>query len=191
MNSTPASCKGRKRPSLMSVEQPRNELRKLEKNFDMASIRIMAFAAALSMAFAGLAAAQEGAPAPAAVAQSDQHVVAAMFYSGWCASCRLLEPKVNAVQPEFEGAPVDFVKFDFTWGKRKSHEELAAEYGITAQYERFKRGQGYIVFIDPAAGRVLDVVTGFDSKAELKAAFTRAARLGRAAHRSSKTLVSG
>ena len=131
------------------------------------------------------AVAQEPGPGPGA-AQSPAagadparpHIVAAEFYSGWCGVCRLLEPKLNAVRPAYENAPIDFVKFDFTWGKKKKHKELAAAYGVTPQYERFKRGQGYVVFIDPASGLVLDVVTGLDSRKELEAAFARAARAG-------------
>ena len=86
-------------------------------------------------------------------------LVAAMFRSSWCGACRILEPRVDDVREELAGEPIDWVRFNFTWGQRDGLRELAAEEGIADIYDRFAGGTGFLVFIDRESGEVLETVT--------------------------------
>ena len=128
--------------------------------------------------FAQSAQAQESAPAVAEEAvEPSAPIVAAEFYSSWCGPCHLLRPKVKAALEAHSEAKIDFIEFDFTWGKKDRHTQMAADYGIADVFERYKKGQGFVLFVDPETGRVVDIVTGFSSKDEVNAAFARAAAL--------------
>ena len=86
-------------------------------------------------------------------------IVAASFTSAWCSACKVLEPRLAKVIPDFSGKPVQFIELDFTYGKNKAHERLAADYGFSDVYERFKSGTGFTLLIDAQTGAVIDTLT--------------------------------
>tara|TARA_Y100000385_G_scaffold289905_1_gene360955 strand:- start:896 stop:1144 length:249 start_codon:yes stop_codon:yes gene_type:complete len=49
-----------------------------------------------------------------------------MFYSDICSSCKVLEPKLSAVKPSFEGEPILFVTLDHSNDFSKSQAALMA-----------------------------------------------------------------
>ncbi len=116
----------------------------------------------------GLAGAE---PSPA---RSDdaQPVVAAMFYSGFCASCRVLEPRIEAVRDDYADQPVTFIRFDKTWsalGGGDRRAALAQDHGMAEIWERHKGGQGFMLLVDPGAQEVLAMVTIRHSERDIRA----------------------
>lgn len=102
------------------------------------------------------AAAQDAEPASA-----DRPVVAMMFLSDFCAACRVLEPRIEAIEPAFEGRPIEFVRFDQTMSllTRGRLNRLAEEHGVAAAWEARRGGTGFVVLVDPANGAELDMLT--------------------------------
>lgn len=47
-------------------------------------------------------------------AKMDTKVVAVMTYADWCGSCKILDPKITAMQAAMEKQGVKFVKLDYT-----------------------------------------------------------------------------
>ena len=91
--------------------------------------------------------------------QERPRLVAAMFRSSWCGACRILEPRIDDVRPDYADAAVDFVRFDFTLGQRQSVRELAEEEGITELYDRLVGRTGFMVLMDRDTGTVFEIVT--------------------------------
>ncbi len=126
--------------------------------------------------------AAENTPVLAAASQ-EQPVIAAMFYSNWCGACQILDPKIEAVKPDFAGHKVDFVKFDFSYAlmRGKALQKLADEKGLDDIYTKNKGRTGFMLLIDPASEQILDIITMRDSKASI------AAKLQRSLHRPAAT----
>ena len=116
--------------------------------------------------------------APGAYAESayqgEPEVIAATFASAWCSSCKILEPRLQKVMPEFSARPVRFIEFDFTFGKRKEHVALAAENGLVDIFDRFKDGTGFTLLIDADTGEVIDMLTMNHSRDAMRAAIAQA-----------------
>ncbi|PHS27644.1 MAG: hypothetical protein COA84_03820 [Robiginitomaculum sp.] len=124
----------------------------------------------------------EASDAPdAATVAAEQPVIAAMFYSNWCGACQILDPKIEAVKPNFSGHKVDFVKFDFSYAlvRGKALKDLAAEKGVPNIYAKNKGRTGFMLLIDPATETVLDIITMRDNKEAIAAKLDRS--LNRAA----------
>ena len=86
-------------------------------------------------------------------------IVAATFSSAWCSSCKILEPRLAGVIPDFSDKPVKFVKLDFTLGQRKEIEEKAAAEGLSDIYPRFKGATGFTLLVDTDTGEIIDMLT--------------------------------
>ncbi|MBL4617089.1 MAG: thioredoxin family protein [Robiginitomaculum sp.] len=127
--------------------------------------------ALVSLGFVSLtgiaSAANERQPNPEQVKQiqTDQPLLAVMFYSNWCGACLILDPKIEAVKPLFKDRPVDFVKFDFSFAlvKGKALQALAEEKNLSAIYKNNKGKTGFMLLVDPISSLVLDVVIMGDS----------------------------
>lgn len=101
-------------------------------------------------------------------------IVAATFTSAFCSVCKIIEPRLANVIPEFNGSPVQFLELDFTFGKTDHHEKLAQKNGFTDVYHRFKAGTGYTLLINPATGDVIDMLTINHSEKAMRAAIAQA-----------------
>jgi thiol-disulfide isomerase/thioredoxin len=100
--------------------------------------------------------------APAAVAEEVEQrprLVAALFRSSWCSSCRIIEPRINDVRADYRDAPVEFVRFDFTLGQRNALREKAIEAGIPDTYDRFMGRTGFMVLMDRDTETIFEIVT--------------------------------
>lgn len=115
------------------------------------------------------------AAAQAAEAQTEAppRLVAAMFRSSWCGACRVLEPRVEDVREDFGAAPIGWVKFDFTLGRRDELRETAEAEGIAALYEDFAGRTGFLVLMDRETGQVFEIVTMRYGREEIRAALER------------------
>jgi thiol-disulfide isomerase/thioredoxin len=97
-------------------------------------------------------------------------IIAATFSSAWCASCRILEPRLAKAIPAFAGKPVKFVDFDLTFGERPELKAAADADGIGDVYDRYAKATGFTVLIDADTGEVVDVITAAYSKDAIRAA---------------------
>lgn len=112
--------------------------------------------------------------APAAPFTGKPEIVAATFSSAWCSACKILEPKLARVIPQFESDPVAFVKFDFTFGARDELASEAARWRIGDLYERNKGATGFTVLVDYDTGEILDTLTMNFSEEAMRGAVARA-----------------
>ncbi|MBL1431364.1 MAG: hypothetical protein COA60_007655 [Robiginitomaculum sp.] len=97
--------------------------------------------------------------------ETDQPLLAVMFYSNWCGACLILDPKIEAVKPVFKDRPVDFVKFDFSFAlvRGKALQALAKEKNLSEIYQNNKGKTGFMLLVNPVSSQVLDVITMDDS----------------------------
>lgn len=115
------------------------------------------------------------APATGADYESDAppEVIAATFSSAWCASCKVLKPKLAAVIPDFADKPVKFLDLNFTFGDNGGQAKKAADNNFSALYDRFKGATGFTLLIDADTGELIDILTRDHSKAAMRAAIAR------------------
>ncbi len=95
----------------------------------------------------------------AAEADGPAEVLAVTFSSAWCASCRILKPRLARVIPEFEDAPVKFVEIDFSLGDAAAAREVAAAEGIEAIFDDVAGATGFTLLVDRDTGEVLEMIT--------------------------------
>ena len=106
--------------------------------------------------------------------EGEPEIIAATFASAWCSACKILEPRLAKVIPDFSDKPVKFVELDFTFGKNDGHKTLAEENNFPEVYERFKSGTGFTLLIDSETGKVVDTLTMNHSKDAMRAAIAQA-----------------
>ena len=106
--------------------------------------------------------------------EGEPEIIAATFASAWCTACKVLEPRLAKVIPDFLDKPVKFIELDFTFGKNDGHRTLAEENNFPEVYERFKSGTGFTLLIDSETGKVIDTLTMNHSKDAMRAAIAQA-----------------
>ncbi|WP_428407755.1 thioredoxin domain-containing protein [Hyphococcus sp.] len=104
----------------------------------------------------------------------EPEVIAATFSSAWCSSCKILEPRLAAVMPDFADQPVKFVELDFTFGQGAAVEEKARAEGLAEIYPRFKGATGFTLLVDRDTGEIIDSLTVDYDKNAMRAAIARA-----------------
>lgn len=110
----------------------------------------------------------------AAPFDGEPELVAVTFASAWCASCKILVPKLAKVIPEFADRPVAFVELDFTFGARDDVARIAERYGLAGLYQRNKGATGFTVLVDRNSGEILDTLTMNFSEDAIRQAVARA-----------------
>lgn len=128
--------------------------------------------AALILAVAVWPGASRGVAEPSA----QRTVVAAFFSSNFCTACRILDPRVADVLPEYEGRPLDFVKFDQTLSLIRSRglRATAERHGIADVYDQLAGQTGFVALIDPRDQQVIEIVTIRYDRDHIREAFDRA-----------------
>jgi len=101
-------------------------------------------------------------------------VVAVTFASDWCSSCKILEPRLAEVIPDFAGQPVKFVELDFTFGQRKALEAKAKAEGLEDIYPQFKGATGFTLLVDTDTHEIIDSLTISHSPKAMRAALAQA-----------------
>ena len=102
-------------------------------------------------------------------------VLAVLFYADWCASRKVLEPKINQVKREFQGKPVLFTRFDFTdkfTGDQSGR--YAALIGLDNYYRENDGKTGFMLLIDTQTKKLLGKITKDKSADEIKTMLTHA-----------------
>ncbi|WP_270374600.1 TlpA family protein disulfide reductase [Marinicauda sp. Alg238-R41] len=112
----------------------------------------------------------------ASLAQSpqDPRLVAATFRSDWCGPCRVLEPRLDRISADYRDAPIEFVTFDFTLGRRLGVEDLARQEGLTRLLDEEYGATGFLLLIDRETGDRLARITMHYSDADIRGAFEHA-----------------
>ena len=106
--------------------------------------------------------------------EGEPEIVAATFSSAWCSSCKILEPRLAEVIPEFVDRPVKFVELDFTFGEREEIAEQAEAEGLGHIYPQFKGATGFTLLVDADTGEIVDSLTINHSKRAMRAAIAQA-----------------
>ena len=110
----------------------------------------------------------------AAPYEGEPEVIAASFTSAWCSACKILEPRLASVIPDFRQKPVKFVELDFTFGQQKDIRAAAKADGFEAVYDRFKGATGFTLLIDRDTGDIIDTLTISYSEKAMRAAIANA-----------------
>lgn len=102
-------------------------------------------------------------------------LVAATFRSSWCGACRVIEPRIEDVQDEYEeaGAAIDFLRFDFTLGRRDGLRDRAEAAGIVELFDQLEGRTGFMVIMDRETGDVTEIVTMRYSRQNIREALER------------------
>ena len=101
-------------------------------------------------------------------------IIAATFSSAWCSACKVLEPRLKAVIPDFADEPVKFVRLDFTLGQRGAVAEKAEAEGLAHIYPDYKGATGFTLLVDAETGEIVDSLTIKHSEAAMRAAIAQA-----------------
>ncbi|MBR9825763.1 MAG: hypothetical protein GYB36_08175 [Alphaproteobacteria bacterium] len=111
--------------------------------------------------------------AQAEAVEERPRLVAALFRSSWCGACRIIEPRIEDVREDYEDAAMEFVRFDFTLGRRDSLRETALEAGIAELYDQLEGRTGFLVLMDRETGQVFEIITTNYNRENIAAAFDR------------------
>ena len=140
----------------------------MKKRFGLIVTVVIAIAVALSVS------GRSRSPSIEQSATVAPQLIAASFTSAWCASCRILEPRLSEVMPAFKDSAIEFVKFDFTFGETPELADRAAALGLTRLYEANKGATGFTVLVDARSGEIVDTLTMNFTVADIKLALNRA-----------------
>ncbi|MGF1645275.1 MAG: thioredoxin domain-containing protein [Thiotrichales bacterium] len=139
--------------------------------FTMTNLKQVSFTLLALMLLAGLA--MSVVPQVAKATAPDK--IAILMYADWCGSCKILDPKLKAVQPEFEGKNILFVRFDLTNDATKHQSGLLAQaLGVSELYEKNAGKTGYLTIVDRASGQSIERITKDHSEADIRASLSKA-----------------
>lgn len=126
----------------------------------------LSLAAALAVIPAAITPAQAAqASAPAEKAR----VVGVLFYADWCASCKVLDPKIQAVKRDFAEDSVLFTRFDLTDEfTRRQSLLLAEQLGLGEIARKHGNTTGFMLLVSNADGRVLGRLVRTNSEADIR-----------------------
>lgn len=111
------------------------------------------------------------------VLEQEPEVIAVTFASAWCSSCKILQPRLAKVIPDFADKPVKFVELDFTYGQRGAIEDKARAEGLADIYPDFKGATGFTLLVDYDTGEIIDSLTINHTQPAMRAALAQALAL--------------
>src|SRR3989338_7168874 len=101
----------------------------------------------------------------AAEVASKPAVIGVLFYADQCGSCKILDPKIQAVKKEFTDKPILFTRVDLTDDYTKSQSQmLASMLGISEIYNENAPKTGYMLLINAKDKKVLGKLTKTQSE---------------------------
>lgn len=103
----------------------------------------------------------------------EPRLVAALFRSSWCSACRVIEPRIDDVREEYEAAAIDWVKFDFTLGRRGGLREMAETEGLLPIYDEAAGSTGFMLLIDRDTNQVFEMITMDYGRDQIREALDR------------------
>lgn len=117
-----------------------------------------------------------GQAAPSDEAQQEMpEVIGILFYADWCGSCKVLDPKLEAVKKQLGEKPVVFQRFDMTDETTTYRSKLLANLlGLGEVFEQNAGKTGFMLLIDPNTKKVVARLTKDQSEEELATEIKRA-----------------
>lgn len=95
-------------------------------------------------------------------------VIGVKMDAEWCGKCKVMNPKMDNVMPEFKDEDILFVKFnmtdDFTI---QQSGKLAERMNLSSLFEENKGSTGYMVLVNAITGDVLHTLQSDQSEEEL------------------------
>jgi thiol-disulfide isomerase/thioredoxin len=102
-------------------------------------------------------------------------VVGLMFFADTCASCKVLDPKIQAVKGEFVEQPILFATFDHSNDATKAQSAmLAAALGVGGIYAAQEKASGFLVLVDAKTRQPVGKLTRDMSEDDIKAEINKA-----------------
>lgn len=110
-----------------------------------------------------------GSFAQSATEEESPALIGVKMDAEWCPKCKVMNPKLDEVMPEFQGEEILFVKFnmtdDFTIHQTRL---LANRLGLSELFEEHKGQTGYMVVVDAKTNEVVKRLNSNLSEEELK-----------------------
>ena len=104
-------------------------------------------------------------------------VIAVLSYAQWCASCKILTPKINAVRADYEKRGMVFVSLDFTDKNISEFYAEAAADGVEGPVRNYFNGgviTGRLMLISPEGEMLARPVNMNHTPEEIRARFDKA-----------------
>ena len=96
-------------------------------------------------------------------------VIGLLFYADWCGSCKVLDPKIEAIKKDFAKDPVLFTRVDLTDDFTKGQSKLFANWvGLADIFAEHGKKTGFMLLIDSAEKKILSKLTKTQSEDELR-----------------------
>ena len=136
--------------------------------------RWIAIAASVAFVVAAAYVARPLATADETPVAETPELVGFLFYADWCGSCKILDPKLQDIQPEFQGQKILFTRFDLTDDFTKEQSLLFAS--LLGVHDIYLANQktGFMLLVNVETGEVLGKLVKTQTKDELRAAITAA-----------------
>lgn len=96
-------------------------------------------------------------------------VVGVKMDAEWCGKCRVLNPKLNSVMPEFMGEDILFLKFNMT-DEFTIHQSafLAERLNLASLFEEYRGQTGFMVLLNAKTGEQLHTLRSDQTEVELE-----------------------
>ncbi len=101
-------------------------------------------------------------------------LVGILFYADWCGSCKVLDPKLQAIQPDFHGQKVLFTRFDLTDDFTQDQSLLLASLLTFQDIYLANQKTGFMLLVNVETGEVVDTLYKTQTEDELRAAIEAA-----------------
>ncbi len=144
-------------------------------------MRNLVFGVLVMSVFTALTAcSKSAAPVPMAYSQTqikEAKVIAVLSYAEWCASCKLLTPKINDVRTGYENRGMIFVSLDYTDKDLGGFYAQAAKNGVEAPVRNYFNGgiiTGRLMLLSPDGEMVARPVNMNHTPEEIRARFDAA-----------------
>lgn len=97
-------------------------------------------------------------------------VIGLLFYADWCGSCKILEPKINALKKEFAGEPILFTRVDLSDDFTKEQSKLFANWvGLGDIFHANNAKTGFMLLIQRQDMKVLSKLVKTNTEDEIRA----------------------
>ena len=104
-------------------------------------------------------------------------VIAVLSYAQWCASCKILTPKINKLRADYEAKGMVFVSLDFTDKDISAFYAEAAKDGVEAPVRNYFNGgiiTGRLMLLSPEGEMLTRPVNMNHTPDEIRARFDKA-----------------
>lgn len=101
--------------------------------------------------------------------EDETKVIAVRMYADWCGYCKQLDPKVDAIKPDFKGKPVLFLQIDQTDDFAKEQSAmLVGLTGLENALSPYYGRTGILLIVDANTGEVVKKLNHNTTSVEIK-----------------------